>query len=67
MPNMFGGDQNHPAYDPRRKLEKYEAMNGDTLYTLRIDGQVDVEEVDGHHYVINLENAPANVRRKFSK
>lgn len=42
MPNMFGGSQDHPAYDPRRKLDpKTEFMHGDTLFTLCKDGTIE--------------------------
>ena len=54
MPNISGGDQHHPAYDPREA----EAIRGDprrhlignTLYTIHGEGDemyVTYEDVDG--------------------
>lgn len=50
MPNMFGGDQHHPAYDCKTKIKSNQVMVGNSLYTVTFnDGsvQVHVEEVDG--------------------
>ncbi len=47
MPNMFGGDQSHPAYDPRTKLADNQVMVGNDLYTIDEDDWVNIEHVDG--------------------
>lgn len=46
MPNMLGGDQHHPAYDPRTRLASNEVLVGNDLYRV-IGGRVFVERVDG--------------------
>lgn len=50
MPNMFGGDQLHPAYCPR-KLEPNEVLVGNDLYTIKFEKdtfiRVDRENIDG--------------------
>lgn len=47
MPNMFGGDQFHPAYDPRTELTARQVMVGNDLHTIEADGSVTVEAVSG--------------------
>lgn len=47
MPNMFGGDQFHPAYDPRTRVEANQVLVGNDLYTVNKDGSVELERVDG--------------------
>lgn len=47
MPNMFGGDQHHPAYDPRVPVRRDQKMVGNDLYTVSEDGTVVREGVDG--------------------
>lgn len=48
MPNMFGGDQFHPAYDCRTSVGKDQVLIGNTLWTANKDGQTATyEEVDG--------------------
>ncbi len=67
MPNMFGGDQNHPAYDPRVKLNpKTELLVGDVLYTLK-NGKITEEHVNGSSGVYTLAQAPKPVQEHFAK
>lgn len=48
MPNMFGGDQFHPAYDPRSKVGPNQVMIGNVLWTADKDKQsAKWEDVDG--------------------
>lgn len=47
MPNMFGGDQFHPAYDPRTELTADQVMVGNRVYTRHSDGRITWEDVDG--------------------
>lgn len=48
MPNMFGGDQFHPAYDSEGRLGLNQVLVGNDLYTIEEDGRVSVEKVCGH-------------------
>jgi hypothetical protein len=66
MPNMFGGPQDHPAYDPRRKLAANEAMSGNTLYT-RKGNIIEAQEVDGtiSRYMLNDPTLPKTVYNKL--
>lgn len=69
MPNNFGGAQDHPAYDSRRKLNpKTEFMLGDTLYTLRKDRVIEAEYVDGTtaRYLGTDPTLPSAVRAHFT-
>lgn len=34
MPNIVGGDQHHPSYDPRTKVEENQVLEGTCLYTV---------------------------------
>ncbi len=48
MPNMFGGDQFHPAYDPRTEIKDNQIVEGNFLYTAQPDGKTaSYEGVDG--------------------
>lgn len=67
MPNMFGGDQSHPAYMPR-ELESNEFLDGDNLYTLKDDGNIDVEKIDGGGYSTHMNVLPdGEMKEKFQK
>lgn len=66
MPNMFGGDQFHPAYNPSVKETPTTCLVGDNLYTNVGGGFVEVENVSGGIVKISLTSAPAKVREKFS-
>lgn len=62
MPNMFGGDQHHPSYDPRTKLQRSEAMDGNTLCRVLDRVTVRYEEVDGTTRTGHVNNAPLHVQ-----
>lgn len=48
MPNMFGGDQFHPAYHPHTELKYNQVMVGTDLWTIDFEGRkVSCESVDG--------------------
>ena len=47
MPNMFGGDQFHPAYNPSVMLAENQVLVDNDLYTIEEDGRVHLERVDG--------------------
>ena len=69
MPNMFGGPQDHPAYDDRRKLNpKTELLIENTLYVLcgRI---IEAQDITGYIMRYSLEdfNLPNVVRDYFNK
>jgi hypothetical protein len=70
MPNNFGGPQNHPAYDPRRKLDRAtEYLLGDTLYTKVNKTTIESEDVAGskRRYKLDDPDLPKKVRDRFSK
>jgi hypothetical protein len=49
MPNMFGGDQFHPSYDPTTKVGDNQVMIGNLLWTADGDGPTAVwEDVSGN-------------------
>lgn len=53
MPNMFGGDQHHPAYNPTTKVGDHQDLVGNTLWTAeKRRGQwvFLAEEVDGSRW-----------------
>lgn len=61
MPNMFGGDQFHPDYDPREadriKDHPRKKLVDHTLYTIVGDGDgmmVELEEVDGKRSALGV-------------
>lgn len=62
MPNMLGGDQHHPSYDPRIKLQKHEVMDGNTLCKVMDRSTVRYEEVDGEVWTGHIQNAPLHVQ-----
>ena len=68
MPNMFGGDQDHPAYSGRR-CRAYEALDGDILYTLHDNGTVSMDGVGGWIGTVRLAEdvLPKRVYRKLQK
>jgi hypothetical protein len=47
MPNNFGGDQHHPAYDGSRLLSINEVVIGNLLYTIHGRNDVTYESVEG--------------------
>ncbi len=70
MPNMFGGPQDHPAYDDRRELNpKTEFMLGNTLYTLGADQVIEAQGVDGavERFFPNDSTLPNAVRDHFQR
>jgi hypothetical protein len=64
MPNMFGGDQFHPAYDCRTELRPDQVLLGNRLFTARPDGLADWEDVDGTTGVCHL---PKELTEKLAK
>lgn len=70
MPNNFGGPQDHPAYDPRRKLDpETEYLLGGTLYTKVSSKMVEAQEITGHvtRYLLDSPDLSERVRRHFEK
>ena len=65
MPNMFGGDQLHPAYRSR-KLEQNEVLIEERLYTIQDDGSVLFEDLNGKSGVCWESDIPAKVRKKMA-
>lgn len=65
MPNMFGGDQNHPAYNPEAVAGPDEAHDGDLLYTRQTDGRVLATDVTGASWLVAKESLPPAVRAKL--
>lgn len=55
MPNILGGDQSHPAYDPRTKLTERQVLVGNDLYDIGPAPAhvIRVVRVDGNEYVHN--------------
>jgi len=52
MPNIFGGDQMHPSYSPR-KLKENEVLVDNVLYTIKIDKksiEIFCEKIDGESW-----------------
>jgi hypothetical protein len=68
MPNMFGGDQSHPAYDPGTELEENQVLVGTTLYTV-MEGTVMAEGVTGFNrwYSQTDPSLPASVKEKIEE
>lgn len=69
MPNNFGGNQDHPAYDCRRKLNpKTELLIGNTLYTLR-GLKIESEDIYGaiDNFPITSSLLPQQVRDYFNQ
>lgn len=66
MPNMFGGDQNHPAYNPNFKPGPNEVVYNDLLYTYEGPGKIKVTRVDGSYDFLTIADAPSVVRKKFT-
>jgi len=66
MPNMFGGDQSHPSYNPDYILGPNEAEHGDLLYTKREDGRVVASSVTGDEWYVAVKDLPAPVRQKLA-
>ncbi len=69
MPNMVGGSQHHPAYDPRSELAPNEVLVGNDLYTLEVKfgnvlDRVSVECVDGHRWKTLVSESPEEVQRR---
>ena len=70
MPNKFGGDQDHPAYDPRRKLDpKTEFMHRDVLYTKVSEHEVERETITGdtQRFALSHPRVPIEVVNHFMK
>lgn len=70
MPNIVGGDQQHPAYKPR-KLKPNEALVGEDFYCIRrVRGEVRVfcENVDGSSWdcLATNKGLPPQVKRKVT-
>ncbi len=56
MPNMFGGSQYHPAYDPRWKATEDEDCLDGVLYTVRKYHDqwcVVAEDVTGRTWIVD--------------
>lgn len=69
MPNMFGGDQFHPAYMPTR-LKPNEVMVGNIVYRIEIrDGlcQIFAEDVEGQCYEVLLLTCPQSVKDRCAE
>ncbi|MDE2188441.1 MAG: hypothetical protein KGJ35_01790 [Patescibacteria group bacterium] len=74
MPNMFGGDQMHPAYAPwsePKKKSPRRILIGNTFYEIKGSGKkmiVRVERVDGSSSLFagDDEYLPAQVKRKIT-
>lgn len=67
MPNMFGGDQFHPAYDPDTKLKENQVLVGNDLYTISIEGSggtFSCESVNGERRAGWINSAPKQVQDK---
>ena len=58
VPNMFGGDQHHPAYDPRTELRDNQVLVGNDLYTVEEDGRVELEQVNGRRVYVSADYLP---------
>jgi len=64
MPNMFGGDQFHPAYG-RSELAPNEVMIGNTVYRIiNATPFIDVyaEDIDGSTRKLTLSECPEKVQ-----
>lgn len=65
MPNMFGGDQMHPAYAPQSKLQSNQVVVGDDLWTVDLYNKTATkEEVSGATsiYPISYKSLPDKVK-----
>jgi len=67
MPNMFGGDQFHPAYNPSTRLGDNEVVVGNTAYIIFKDGRIRYEDVNGESDYISLQSAPKEVQELHKK
>lgn len=66
MPNMFGGDQYHPDYDPARKLEANESMKAGVLWrAIRVRNKwvFEGEHIDGSR--VTTLSAPTPKLRRY--
>lgn len=65
MPNLVGGDQQHPAY-MARKLEKNEELVGNVLYW--VDGaKVLAESIEGAIWTPDAQEIPVKLKRFLRK
>ena len=70
MPNMFGGDQFHPAYNPSVKVARNQMLLGDALWTIDIvRGVAELERIDGtgETYAIDSWMVPKQVKAKYKR
>lgn len=73
MPNMFGGDQMHPAYAPQTRLQPNQVVVGNDLWTIDLEGKkVTMESVDGRvvtHQILNEQkhSFPKPVEKRLDK
>ena len=72
MPNILGGDQHHPAYDPRTPIGENEILIGKNLYEIKIlkGGEVEVwvQGIEDKNASLCLERLiPSEVKEKIEK
>ena len=72
MPNMFGGDQHHPAYNSRTKLGENQVLVGDDLYEIEISSKgvatIKFQNISDTGWTPTVESfVPEEVKEKIKK
>lgn len=69
MPNMLGGSQHHPDYDPRTEIQSNQVLIGRDLYTVDEKTlRVNLETVNGSLYEdVHTGHLPVEVKQIINR